>query len=163
MDSPVSTHSIDQFSPSPLTVHADGTVSVKRQTAKQSIKNGIKHTVSYHPVGKAVVSVTDQLPSLVHKTIDLEASASKMTTHLGVNVALGEEQAIVDEMIVDTSLALAPETMGLSMVAGAGAVFLHHVAGSWVEKHVDKVADRAIDTVSKAGHKVTRAFFSFFS
>ena len=163
MDSPVSTHSIDQFSPTPLTVHADGTVSVKRQTAKQSIKNGIKHTVTYHPVGKAVVSVTDQLPSLVHKTVDLEASASKMTTHLGVNVALGEEQAIVDEMIVDASLALAPETMGLSMVAGAGAVFLHHVAGSWVEKHVDKVADKAIDTVSKAGHKVTRAFFSFFS
>ncbi len=58
-----------------------------------------------------------------------------MSTHLGVNVALGEEQAVVDEMIVDTSLALAPETMGLSMVAGAGAVFLHHVAGSWVEKH----------------------------
>jgi len=163
MDSPVSTHSIDQFSPTPLKVHADGTVSVKRQTAKQSIKNGIKHTVTYHPVGKAVVSVTDQLPSLVHKTVDLEASAAKGVTHLGVNLAINEEQAVVDEMIVDTSLALAPETMGLSMVAGAGAVFLHHVAGSWVEKHVDKVADRAIDTVSKAGHKVTRAFFSFFS
>jgi hypothetical protein len=55
MDSPVSTHSIDQFTPS--MVHADGTVSVKRQTAKQSIKNGIKHTVTYHPVGKAMVSV----------------------------------------------------------------------------------------------------------
>ena len=110
-----------------------------------------------------MASVTDRLPSLAHGVIDTGASASKMTTHLGVNVALGEEQAIVDEMIVDTSLALAPETMGLSMVAGAGAVFLHHVAGSWVEKHVDTVADRAIDTVSKAGHKVTRAFFSFFS
>ena len=108
-----------------------------------------------------MVSVTDRLPSLTHGVIDAGASASKMTTHLGVNVALGEEQAVVDKMIVDTSLA--PETMGLSMVAGAGAVFLHHVAGSWVEKHVDEVADKAIDTVSKAGHKVTRAFFSFFS
>ena len=78
-------------------------------------------------------------------------------------VALNEEQAIVDEMIVDTSLALAPETMGLSIVAGAGAVFVHHVAGSWVEKHVDKVADKAIDVVSKAGHKATSAFFSLFS
>jgi len=36
MDSPVSTHSIDQFSPTPTEVHADGTVSVKRETAKQS-------------------------------------------------------------------------------------------------------------------------------
>ena len=109
MDSPVSTHSIDQFSPTPLTVHADGTVSVKRQTAKQSIKNGIKDTVTYHPVGSAVVSVTDRLPSLAHGVIDTGASASKMTTHLGVNVALDEEQAVVDEMIVDASLALAPE------------------------------------------------------
>jgi len=33
--------------------------------------------------------------------------------------------------------------MGLSIDAGAGAVYLHHVAGSWVEKHVDKVADKA--------------------
>ena len=162
MDSPVSTHSIDQFSPTPLKVHADGTVSVKRQTAKQSIKNGIKHTVTYHPVGKAVVSVTDQLPSLVHKTVDLEASAAKGVTHLGVNLAINEEQAVVDEMIVDASLALAPETMGLSIVAGAGAVYLHHVAGSWVEKHVDKVADKAIDTVSEAAHKATNMFFSLF-
>ena len=162
MDSPVSTHSIDQFSPTPLTVHADGTVSVKRQTAKQSIKNGIKHTVTYHPVGKAVVSVTDQLPSLVHKTVDLEASAAKGVSHLGVNLAINEEQAVVDEMIVDASLALAPETMGLSIVAGAGAVYLHHVAGSWVEKHVDKVADKAIDTVSEAAHKATSMFFSLF-
>jgi hypothetical protein len=162
MDSPVSTHSIDQFSPTPLTVHADGTVSVKRQTAKQSIKNGIKHTVTYHPVGKAVVSVTDQLPSLVHKTVDLEASAAKGVSHLGVNLAINEEQAVVDEMIVDASLALAPETMGLSIVAGAGAVYLHHVAGSWVERHVDKVADKAIDTVSEAAHKATSMFFSLF-
>ena len=162
MDSPVSTHSIDQFSPTPLKVHADGTVSVKRQTAKQSIKNGIKHTVTYHPVGKAVVSVTDQLPSLVHKTVDLEASAAKGVTHLGVNLAINEEQAVVDEMIVDASLALAPETMGLSIVAGAGAVYLHHVAGSWVERHVDKVADKAIDTVSEAAHKATNMFFSLF-
>ena len=44
MDSPVATHSIDQFSPTPTEVHADGTVSVKRQSAKQSIKKGIKHT-----------------------------------------------------------------------------------------------------------------------
>ena len=143
-------------------VHADGTVSVKRQTAKQSIKNGIKHTVTYHPVGKAVVSVTDRLPSLAHGVIDAGASASKMTTHLGLNVALGEEQAVVDEMIVDASLALAPETMGLSIVAGAGAVYLHHVAGSWVERHVDKVADKAIDTVSEAAHKATSMFFSLF-
>ena len=162
MDSPVSTHSIDQFSPTPLMVHADDTVSVKRQTAKQSIKNGIKHTVTYHPVGKAVVSVTDQLPSLVHKTVDLEASAAKGVSHLGVNLAINEEQAVVDEMIVDASLALAPETMGLSIVAGAGAVYLHHVAGSWVERHVDKVADKAIDTVSEAAHKATSMFFSLF-
>ena len=116
-----------------------------------------------HPVGKAVVSVTDQLPSLVHGTIDFGASSAKMGAHLGVNVAINEEQALVDEMIVDTSLALAPETMGLSIVAGAGAVFVHHVAGSWVEKHVDTVADKAIDVVSKAGHKATSAFFSLFS
>ena len=51
MDNPVSTHSVDQFSPTPSIVHADDTVSVKRKTAKQSIKNGIKHTVTYHPVG----------------------------------------------------------------------------------------------------------------
>ena len=143
MDSPVSTHSIDQFSPTPSMVHADGTVSVKRQTAKQSIKNGIKHTVTYHPVGKAVVSVTDRLPSLAHGVTDAGAFVSKTTMHLGVHVALNEEQALVDEMIEDTSLALAPETMGLSIVAGAGAVFVHHVAGSWVEKHVDTVADKA--------------------
>ena len=159
MDSPVLTHSIDQFSPTPTEVHADGTVSVKRQTAKQSIKNGIKHTVTYHPVGKAVVSV---IPSLAHGVLDVGASVSKTTTHLGVHVALNEEQALVDEMIVDTSLALAPETMGLSIVAGAGAVFIHHVAGSWVEKHVDEVADKVIDTVAKAGHKATNAFFSLF-
>ena len=116
-----------------------------------------------HPVGKAVVSVTDQLPSLVHGAIDFGASSAKMGAHLGVNVAINEEQALVDEMIVDTSLALAPETMGLSIVAGAGAVFVHHVAGSWVEKHVDTVADKAIDVVSKAGHKATSAFFSLFS
>ena len=90
------------------------------------------HTVTYHPVGKAVVSVTDQLPSLVHGVLDAGASVSKTTTHLNVNMALNEEQALVDEMIVDTSLALAPETMGLSIVAGAGAVFIHHIAGSWV-------------------------------
>ena len=59
----------------------------------------------------------------------------------------------------DASLAPASETMGLSLFAGAGTVFPHHVAGSKVEKHVDKVADRAIDTVPKAAHKVMRAFF----
>ena len=109
-----------------------------------------------------MVSVTDRLPSLAHGVIDTGASSAKMGAHIGVAVALNEEQAIVDEMIVDTSLALAPETMGLSIVAGAGAVFVHHVAGSWVEKHVDTVADKAIDVVSKAGHKATSAFFSLF-
>jgi hypothetical protein len=123
----------------------------------------IKHTVTFHPVGKALVSVTDRLPSLAHGVIDAGASSTKMGTHIGVAVALNEEQAIVDEMIVDTSLALAPETMGLSIVAGAGAVFVHHVAGSWVDKHVDKIADKAIDVVSKAGHKATSTFFSLFS
>ena len=109
-----------------------------------------------------MVSVTDQLPSLVPGVLDAGASVSKTTTHLNVNMALNEEQALVDEMIVDTSLALAPETMGLSIVGRAGAVFIHHIAGSWVEKHVDKVADKAIDTVAKAGHKATNAFFSLF-
>lgn len=65
-------------------------------------------------------------------------------------------------MIVDTSLALAPETMGLSVVAGAGAVFIHHVAGNWIEKHVDEFADKGIDTVAKAGQKATDTFFSLF-
>ena len=55
-----------------------------------------------------------------------------MGAHLGVNVAFDEEQVLVDGMIVDTSLALAPETMGLSIVAGAGAVFVHHIVGCWV-------------------------------
>jgi hypothetical protein len=109
-----------------------------------------------------VVSVTDRLPSVAHGVIDAGASASKITTHLGVNVALGEEQAVVDEMIVDASLALTPETMGLSIVAGAGAVYLHHVAGSWAEKHVDKVVDKVIDTASEAAHKATSMFFSLF-
>jgi len=110
-----------------------------------------------------VVSVTDRFPSLTHGAIDAGASSAKMGAHIGVAVTLNEEQAIVDEMIVDTTLALAPETMGLGIVAGAGAVFVHHVAGSWVEKHVDKVADKATDVVSKAGHKGTSAFFSLFS
>ena len=105
---------------------------------------------------------TDQLPSLVHKTVDLEASAAKGVSHLGVNLAINEEQAVVDEMIVDASLALTPETMGLSIVAGAGAVYLHHVAGSWAEKHVDKVVDKVIDTASEAAHKATSMFFSLF-
>ena len=83
-----------------------------------------------HPVGKAVVSVTDRLPSLAHGVIDAGASSAKMVAHIGVAVALNEEQAIVDEIIVDTSLALAPETIGLSIIAGAGAVFFHHVARS---------------------------------
>ena len=123
MDSPVSMHSIDHFSPTPYMVHTDGTVSVKRQTAKQTIKNGIKHTFAYHPVGNAAVSVTDRLPSLAHGIIDAGGSASKMTTHIGVSLALGEEQAIADEMIVDTSLALAPETMGLNRSPVPGLCF----------------------------------------
>ena len=72
-------------------VRADGTVSVKRQTAKQSIKNGIKHTVTYHSVGKAVVSVTDRLPSLAHGVTDAGASSAKTGAHIGVAVALNEE------------------------------------------------------------------------
>jgi len=102
-----------------------------------------------------------EIPSLAHDTIDAGAFISKMDALIGVNVALNKEQAIVDEMIVDTSFALAPETMSLSIVAGAGAVYLHHVDESWVEKHADKVADKAIDTVAIAGHKVTTSFFSF--
>jgi len=53
-----------------------------RQTAKESIKNGIKHTVTYHPVGKAVVSVTDRLPSLAHGVVDAGASSAKMGERL---------------------------------------------------------------------------------
>ena len=74
-----------------------------------------------------------EIPSFAHDTIDAGAFISKMGALIGVNVALKEEQAIVDEMIVDTSFVLAPETTGLSVVAGAGAVYLHHVDGSWVE------------------------------
>ena len=51
--------------------------------------------------------------------------------------------------------------MGLSIVAGAGAVYLHHVAGSWVERRVDKVAEKAIDTASEAAHKATSMFFVY--
>jgi len=161
-DSPVSTHSIDQSSPIPSMVHArhsfcetpnretinkkwnqtHGRVPSRRQSC------GLRHGPSPFPRTRRI--------------IDAGASASKMTTHIGVDVAINEEHAVVDEMIVDTSLALAPETMGLSIIAGAGAVFVHHIARSWVDKHVDKVADKAIDTVAKAGHKATNVFFSLF-
>ena len=60
-------------------------------------KNGQKVQNCY-PLspGKAVVSVTDRLPSLAHGVIDAGASSAKMGAHIGVAVALNEEQAIVD-------------------------------------------------------------------
>ena len=40
-------------------------------------QNGFEHTATYHPVDEAVVSVTDQLPSLAHGIIDARASSGE--------------------------------------------------------------------------------------
>ena len=149
-DSVLATHSIDQFAPTPKQV-SGSIVKAERRTVAGSILKGAGHIMGIgmlgYSVGEDIKHDTQNDHSNLHKAV---ASS--------IDIAKNGEQFIVDGEIMTASLALAPETMGASVVVGLGAVIVNDLVSS----HIASEAKGSLHSVGKGLKKAGRSVKHFF-
>ena len=72
------------------------------------------------------------------------------------------EEYVVDGEILTAGLALAPETMGLSVVASLGAVVINDLVAEHVADYVQEEIPKVGETLENTGRKVGRWFKKLF-
>jgi len=107
------THSLDNFA-------SKGGLSVERNTMISSMKKGLGTGLS---VGAQGYFLSQDIKQDL-KTEDLD---SYKGTDIGIDVAKNAAQLAGDDAIMAVSAGLAPETLGLSVVAGVGASFIFNM------------------------------------
>ena len=134
MDGVVDTHSIEQFRPSPKSV-ANDVVKVERRTMASSILKGGGEILG---AGMTAYSLGED----ISKDLKGKHAAEDIT----IDTAKQAEEYVVDTEILTASLALAPETAGLSVVVGAAGVIINDM----VAGHVAEEAKKAVPTIEHA-------------
>ena len=143
MDGVVETHSIDQFAPTPKSIEG-GLVKVERRTLAGSVVKGAGHIAG---VGLTAYNFAE------------DVKKDKTAMDVGVDVVKTGEEYVVDGEIIAGGLALAPETMGLSLVASLGMV----VVNDLVAEHTADVVKKDLPRVlNKTGNSISRWFKKHF-
>ena len=145
-DSVIDTHSIDNFAPTPKEVVGD-VVKVERRTLAGSIVKGAGHIAG---VGMGVYSFAE------------DVKKDNTATDVAVDAGKQVEEYVVDGEILTAGLALAPETMGLSVVASVGLVVINDLVAEHTADYVKKEIPKVGETLKDTGKKVGRWFKKIF-
>ena len=154
MDGVVETHSIDQFAPKPSGFY-NGMITAERRTMASAIFKGAGAVVG--------VSLTAyQLGTDIKE--DLKGKKSKLEESVDIGIDTGKvaEEAVVDSEIMATSLALAPETMGASLVVGLGAMVINDMIAGHVAAEMKNEAPKVGKALENTGKKISRWFKGLF-
>ena len=146
----VETHSIDQFMPEPTAV-GEGVVKVERQTLAKTLVKG----------GGAVVGAgltAYQVGTDIADDLKQGNSPFETTADIGIDLGKRAEELAVDTEIVGASLALAPETMGLSLVVGAGAVIINDYVVEHLADDLKSEVPKVENFVKNQANKVKNVF-----
>ena len=140
----VSTHSLEQFTPAVEEEVGKGLVRVERNTIVSTFKNSLGPAVN---VGVQAYSAGKDFK----QDIKEGGGVAVETAKIGLDTAKNVEEYVVDNAIMDAGIALAPETMGLSVLLAGGATILHNLA-------VDGIVNVAKNTTSKIGRFFKKLF-----
>lgn len=145
-DSVVETHSIDQFAPTPKEVVGD-IVMAERRTLAGSIVQGAGHVAG---VGLTAYSFAE------------DVKKDKNIAEVGVDLAKTGEEYVVDGEILTAGLAMAPETMGLSLVASLGMVVVNDLVAEHTSDYIKDELPKLGNTLKKTGNNIGRWFKKHF-
>ena len=145
-DSVIDTHSIENFAPTPKEVVGD-VVKVERRTLAGSVVKGAGHIAG---VGMSAYQFAEDVKS------------DKTAADVAVDAGKIAEEYVVDGEILTAGLALAPETMGLSVVASLGAVVINDLVAEHTADYVKEEIPKVGDAFKKTGNKVGRWFKKLF-
>jgi len=143
----VKTRSLDNFA-------SKGGLNVERNTMVSSMKKGLGTGLSVGAQGYF-------LSQDIKGDLKTEKLDSYKATDIGIDVAKNGAQLVGDDFIMGASAGLAPETLGLSVVAGIGASFIFNLSTDAVAavskkavhsksiKHVaNKLKDGVVDSAN---------------
>ena len=145
-DSVIDTHSIDNFAPTPKEIAGD-VVKVERRTLAGSVVKGAGHIAG---VGMSAYQFAEDVKS-DRTAADVAVDAGKIA-----------EEYVVDGEILTAGIALAPETMGLSVVVSLGAVVINDLVAEHAADYVQEEIPKVGDTLKNTGRKVGRWFKKLF-
>ena len=140
----VSTHSLEQFTPAVEEELGKGMVRCERNTIVSTFKNSLGPAIN---VGAQAYSASKDFKQ------DLKegGGVAVETTKIGLDASKNAEEFVVDNAIMDAGIALAPETMGLSVLAAGAATVIHNLA-------VDSIVNVTKKGVSKIKHFFKKLF-----
>ena len=145
-DSVIDTHSIENFAPTPREVVGD-VVKAERRTLAGSLVKGAGHIVG---VGMSAYSFAE------------DVKKDKTASDVAVDAGKQAEEYVVDGEILTAGLALAPETLGLSVVASLGAVIINDLVAEHTADYLKEEIPKAGETLKNTGKKVGRWFKNLF-
>ena len=145
-DSVIDTHSIDNFAPTPKEIAGD-VVKVERRTLAGSVVKGAGHIAG---VGMSAHQFAEDVKS-DRTAADVAVDAGKIA-----------EEYVVDGEILTAGIALAPETMGLSVVVSLGAVVINDLVAEHAADYVQEEIPKVGDALKNTGRKVGRWFKKLF-
>ena len=91
-----------------------------------------------------------------------DVKKDKTVADVAVDAGKQAEEYVVDGEILTAGLALAPETMGLSLVASLGAVVINDLVAEHTADYVKEEIPKVGDAFKKTGKKVGRWFKKLF-
>jgi hypothetical protein len=146
MDGVVETHSIDQFAPKPSGFY-NGMITAERRTMAGSVLKGAGAVAG---VGLTAYQLGTDIKE------DLKGDKSKLekSVDIGIDSSKIAEEAVVDGEILSASLALAPETMGASLVVGLGAMVINDMIAGHVADEMKEEAPKVGKALENTGKKI---------
>ena len=91
-----------------------------------------------------------------------DVKKDKTAPDVAVDAGKQVEEYVVDGEILTAGLALAPETMGLSIVASLGAVIINDLVAEHTADYLKEEMPKAGETLKNTGKKVGRWFKKMF-
>ena len=86
----------------------------------------------------------------------------KNIAEVGVDLAKTGEEYVVDGEILTAGLAMAPETMGLSLVASLGMLVVNDLVAEHTSDYIKDELPKLGNTLKKTGNNIGRWFKKHF-
>ena len=91
-----------------------------------------------------------------------DVKKDKNVAEVGVDLAKTGEEYVVDGELLTAGIALAPETLGLSVVASLGAVIVNDLVAEHTALVVKDELPKLGESLKRTGNKVGRWFHNLF-
>ena len=142
MDSVLDTHSLDQFAPKVNSIEKGAAVKVTRRGFLSSIGKGLGHAVNGAAMGYQAYTDID-------KDFKGPGTTAEKTLNTVVDIAADTENFLFTNAVMDVSVGMAVETMGLSLLVGYGIHLIH-------DDLVNGGADAIKTNVKAIGNQIAR-------